>query len=317
MAKRRSLRRRRRAHQAFDAMVKAAHVVRSIPRGVRDGYLLSKAVGRAGMSVARRKVDDAKALVHGCKAGVRAALADPRVSEWKDRLESAGRLSWSLARDGSTTARRKLRQAMRAATAASRKIRERARASLDAERGRSARSARGRDARKRSSARGAAGGGAAAKRRSGDGEAGGDEAARLAADEAARLRTEQRSHIHRILKLEEGDHYGVLQLEGGSRASARQAKSAFRKLARLLHPDKCKERRAHDAFLRLQAADETLSDADKRAEYDQKRSLERRHSAFASQSYDFGLHSNGGYARGTRSPYYATGRSRRAPPPRW
>ena len=74
-----------------------------------------------------------------------------------------------------------------------------------------------------------------------------------------------------MLRAREGEHYEVLQLTAD--ATTREAKSAFRRLARLLHPDKSSVPRTADAFFRLQAAHEVLADADRKAEYDRMRDL--------------------------------------------
>lgn len=102
--------------------------------------------------------------------------------------------------------------------------------------------------------------------------------------------TEQRNEIGRILALAEGAHYEVLSVS--DRSSAAAIKSAFRRHARLLHPDKCRESNAHDAFLRLQAAQAVLTDPTKRAEYDRERFLH------GSQGFSFNLHARAGYADG-------------------
>ena len=80
---------------------------------------------------------------------------------------------------------------------------------------------------------------------------------------------EQRAQVKRLLALGEEQHYAALELSEG--CSSRAVKAAFRRLARLVHPDKCKVDGAHRAFLKLQAAHETLSDPDARKTYDQER----------------------------------------------
>ena len=76
----------------------------------------------------------------------------------------------------------------------------------------------------------------------------------------------------RVLRAD--DHYAVLELS--PRCDAREVKGAFRRLARLLHPDKLGALRARlkqpeAAFQRLQEAHEVLSDDRKRTTYDLQR----------------------------------------------
>ena len=99
----------------------------------------------------------------------------------------------------------------------------------------------------------------------------------------------QRAQIARIIALGDDEEYAALQVE--EKASTAQIKSAFRRLARLIHPDKCTEPHAHAAFLRLQAAHTTLTDTDQRASLDERKALERRH-AYAPTGGDFGLHAS-------------------------
>jgi hypothetical protein len=263
--RRRTVGRRRILRQALDTArkarvtaTKATQFARAASlltaRGVKNGYWLAKAAGRASILAVRRKLTQARSI--GLE-WMHATLAHPRVVLWRTRVNAAAHLAWAAARAGSVAAAQGVRHGLAAVRAASAKIRDSTQSALEAERARSERGGGGRD-------------------------------------EAARLRAEQRAQIRRILSLDEDDHYGALQLDPSARPTARMAKSAFRGLARLLHPDKCKEKRAHDAFLRLQAADSVLSDPDKRAEYDQTRALQRRHASFARQSYDFDFHAKGG-----------------------
>ncbi|XP_073021189.1 uncharacterized protein [Primulina eburnea] len=67
--------------------------------------------------------------------------------------------------------------------------------------------------------------------------------------------------------LQSGSLYDVLGIHSG--ASCQEIKSAYRKLARLLHPDVAsKGGGATDEFMRVRAAYATLSDHEKRAMYD-------------------------------------------------
>ncbi|XP_075495965.1 chaperone protein dnaJ 11, chloroplastic-like [Primulina tabacum] len=77
--------------------------------------------------------------------------------------------------------------------------------------------------------------------------------------------------------LQAGSLYDVLGIHSG--ASCQEIKSAYRKLARLLHPDVSSNSKgggATDEFMRLHAAYATLSDPEKRAKYDVTISRRRR-----------------------------------------
>ena len=289
---------------AVAAVQHAALVLRltaiSLARSVRDGLLLSHVLARAAVAMARRRAGEAGQLASRCRvhaiARMQSALARPSIVAWQQKAQRAGKASVILAKVGARAAKRAasgLAARARAAVVAQRRSGASSSSSSSSSR-RRAKKASSEERASRSSSRG----GAAAA------PAGSTQAERQAAREAAALRSTQREHISRILALDEDDHYGALGLDHRG-SSARQAKSAFRNLARLLHPDKCKERRAHEAFLRLQAADSVLTDAEKRAEYDQRRSLERRHAAFGGfGNNDFELHSQRRNRRRGRGAYY-------------
>eukprot|EP00434_Breviolum_minutum_P014308 symbB.v1.2.012616.t1/scaffold874.1/size155782/10 len=63
------------------------------------------------------------------------------------------------------------------------------------------------------------------------------------------------------------DYYRILGIEKG--ATDDEIKKAYRKLALRLHPDKCQENGAEEAFKKVGEAFSVLSDADKRRKYDQ------------------------------------------------
>ncbi|CAI0435217.1 unnamed protein product [Linum tenue] len=81
-------------------------------------------------------------------------------------------------------------------------------------------------------------------------------------------------------------------------ASCQEIKSAYRKLARVLHPDVAGEESAASEFIELHKAYETLSDPAKRADYD--RSLFR---LGRSMSYAFVMSAASGSGSGSRSGY--------------
>ena len=77
-------------------------------------------------------------------------------------------------------------------------------------------------------------------------------------------------------------------LEVAAEASAEEIKAAYRKLARSCHPDVVKtEKRssATTAFMRIRAAYVTLSDPEKRVEYDRRRRPSASESLSSSSSY--------------------------------
>lgn len=65
------------------------------------------------------------------------------------------------------------------------------------------------------------------------------------------------------------DYYLVLGIE--SNASLVEVKTAFRQKASLFHPDKNASHDAADKFREIKQAYDTLSDAEKRAAYDENR----------------------------------------------
>lgn len=84
---------------------------------------------------------------------------------------------------------------------------------------------------------------------------------RVSAGYATAERTETASHTVSF--------YDVLGIQVG--ASCQEVKSAYRRLARTLHPDvapKCSGGATADEFMRVHAAYATLSDPEKRALYD-------------------------------------------------
>ena len=63
------------------------------------------------------------------------------------------------------------------------------------------------------------------------------------------------------------DYYEILGIEKS--ASAKEIKSAYRKLAKQYHPDRNKQEGAESKFKEVQEAYEILSDERKKAAYDQ------------------------------------------------
>ena len=98
-----------------------------------------------------------------------------------------------------------------------------------------------------------------------------------------------------VLQLGEGGQVeAVLSVLGEAITRATpfaKQKRAYLQLARLIHPDKCREERANAAFMRLQAAHEVLTDETRRAAYDRQRQLEKRFAKHVGgAAADFGLH---------------------------
>ncbi|MSQ50842.1 MAG: J domain-containing protein [Betaproteobacteria bacterium] len=65
------------------------------------------------------------------------------------------------------------------------------------------------------------------------------------------------------------DYYGILGLQ--PTATLAEVKSAYRRKASALHPDRNPSERAHSAFQEVQAAYEVLSNTDKRRAFDDNR----------------------------------------------
>ena len=191
----------------------------------------------------------AHALGAGAIASARAALTGPRALRWVGNVRDATRLTWEMAKAGSSRAKRGLRNSKSAARWVGRLVH-----GTNVKRPQEVRPGRGESPE-------------------------------------AQRRALQRSHISRILALDEEDYFGVLEVS--PKATPQQVKVAFRNLARLLHPDKCSEKHAHAAFLRMQAAQTILTDPEQRANL----RAGWRHSGYAKQQYDFGLH-----ARSSRQP---------------
>lgn len=82
--------------------------------------------------------------------------------------------------------------------------------------------------------------------------------------EEAQLRQLQHGEVKRVLGSR--SHYAVLGLQ--SDCSTRDIKRAFRRLARLIHPDKSQVPQTQAAFVKLQDAHGVLMDVDRRAAYD-------------------------------------------------
>ncbi|KAJ3294520.1 hypothetical protein HDU79_010827 [Rhizoclosmatium sp. JEL0117] len=77
------------------------------------------------------------------------------------------------------------------------------------------------------------------------------------------------TEIQRIREVKgKGDLYGVLKLAAQPPPSESEIKKAYRKLALLLHPDKCSIDGADEAFKAINHASSVLSDPEKRKLYD-------------------------------------------------
>ncbi|XP_075515924.1 chaperone protein dnaJ 11, chloroplastic-like [Primulina tabacum] len=99
---------------------------------------------------------------------------------------------------------------------------------------------------------------------------------------SARCATAERTWASPESALQTASFYDVLGIQAC--ASGQEIKSAFRKLARVLHPDVSPSygedaKSASDEFMRVHAAYATLSDPEKRALYDITLSRRRRREA--------------------------------------
>uniref|UniRef100_A0A7S0IJZ1 J domain-containing protein n=1 Tax=Calcidiscus leptoporus TaxID=127549 RepID=A0A7S0IJZ1_9EUKA len=99
-----------------------------------------------------------------------------------------------------------------------------------------------------------------------------EKSVRLSSSEAATTFVQQVQQVLRIMACAEADSYLVLDVS--AEATAALIKSAYKKVARLVHPDKNGSRQAVDAFKRLNLAHEVLMDPAKRKEYDRKRAAQ-------------------------------------------
>ncbi|XP_022880044.1 chaperone protein dnaJ 11, chloroplastic-like [Olea europaea var. sylvestris] len=79
----------------------------------------------------------------------------------------------------------------------------------------------------------------------------------------------------------QGSLYEVLGIQTG--ASCQEIKTAYRKLARSLHPDVASN--SGDEFMRVHTAYATLSDPEKRANYDTELFHRRRPTALSARGY--------------------------------
>ena len=86
---------------------------------------------------------------------------------------------------------------------------------------------------------------------------------------------------------EKRDYYEVLGVSKG--ASEDEIKSSYRKLAKKYHPDLNKEPGAEEKFKEVQEAYDVLSDAQKRAKYDQfgHAAFDNMQGGFGSGGFDF------------------------------
>ncbi len=99
----------------------------------------------------------------------------------------------------------------------------------------------------------------------------------------------QKREIDRVLRCEEHDHYSILGISA-TEFDRKTTLKQFRRLARLIHPDKNKEaskKLAETAFRRIQSAREVLCSPSKRAAYNSARKTRQRRT-----SSSFSRHQN-------------------------
>ena len=252
------------AHTAARVTSHAALKTARVTSGaVRSGLDAATRTRRAGLAAAVRTRRD---VVHWTRAAwvrmaarVRDALEDPRTSAFARRLQNDAHVAWLFTLRASRASARSARAALHAAY-------ETAMAAMVGP--------NAAKPRRRGSQRG--GGGSRATGSSGAGGAGrgaGAGSSKAVPTEAGRTARAQRAEIGRILALDEDDLYSMLRVDSG--CTEAHIKHAFRRLARLLHPDKCRDgcdaAQAHAAFLRLQHAYSMLANKRSRAEHDQQR----------------------------------------------
>ncbi|KAH8053810.1 hypothetical protein JL722_9290 [Aureococcus anophagefferens] len=107
-------------------------------------------------------------------------------------------------------------------------------------------------------------GGAAPRRRPAPAPAKKASPAPAPAPESGAVKRLTKQMIARVLQ--SGSHYDVLGIE--VEATDRDVKVAYRDLAILVHPDKCSEKGAAEAFKKVNEAKKVLGDSERRATYD-------------------------------------------------
>ena len=235
----------------------------SAKHGARRVYATASGLVRESLALGRRKGRVAIARIASTwergLARARLLATDPTLHLILERSRLHARLAGERCWMGARAAAAWVGTAARAAASVAHQIAAAASAAIDG--GNSPRYAPS-DGRSRAPKR-------ESKRQTGDSSAGKRADGSNGGDVA--LDAQQRAEIGRILALPEDEHYLVLGVS--ETATAVAVKKAFRSLARLLHPDKCRARNAHSAFLRLQGAQEVLTDVEKRLVYDRQRAL--------------------------------------------